>query len=464
MPVQQSYDPSAWNYNPLWINPPTPTQPGGGATDPTSIYNLWNYYQQIAQQQYQWGQQQFAQNSALTDQVVNDFLGKSRTLTGMGTSDLARYQGIFQPVENQLVADAASYAGAPRIAAEMGRAGATAAQAAEKGRQNALADLQAHGIDPSSGRYAALDNAERLQAAASVAGAQNTAREQAEATGRGLRSEAIQVGERYPGQIATELGGALTADAQAVQAKLANAASGVNLMGSPTQWGGLTDQAASIYANRQNALTRGGGGSSVNWPNQGKPGEYQDRINTGGGGGGGAGGSYPGGMSSQWSTPSGDFTPVDTGGGDSGYTDPGSYSDQGDMGGSYDTAGGDYGDYGDYGGDTYAQSGGAIDTGMPPPQPMGPTTGGIVPPSASPSAGAIQDDVPSRLSAHEYVIPRDVALWQGRKFYQHHIDKARQEMAGATAKPKMKPALNQRPTFRSRPMMPPPRPAIPGAI
>ena len=110
----------------------------------------------------------------------------------------------------------------------------------------------------------------------------------------------------------------------------------------------------------------------------------------------------------------------------------------------------------DYSGDAGAAAGGAIDVrGMPP---VGPTTGGFVNQNASPSGGIDTDDVPARLNAHEYVIPRDVALWHGRKFYQSHIDKAREEMGGATAKPKMKPALNAPPTFRSRPM------AIPGAM
>jgi len=470
-----------------------------------ALGNLWQYYQQIAQKQYDWAQGEYAKNSQLTDNLVNDYLGKSQMLTGMGASDLSRYQGIFQPIENQLVADAASYAGAPRIAAEMGRAGATAAQAGEAGRQNALADLRAYGIDPSAGRYADLDRASRMQEAASVAGAQNQARLAAEATGRGIRSEAIQVGQRYPGQIANELSSALAADTGAINARLANANTGANLFRNAVPWAQLAQQGAEGQVTAaQRALGTGGGtagfqvrpgsgggsggggggtavpGSSSSFrdpgwnrlpsaPSTGGGGGY------GGGGGGGGGGSAAGIINTGWqegeqygppssaAEPGGgddwsgwmDNAPDDAGWGNWQNTGPDDYG----MGGSSDDWSG-WMDSGDEG----AAAGGAINPRIMPPQalpvpqapPMGPTSGGFVNQSASPSAGIETDDVPARLNAHEYVIPRDVALWHGRKFYQSHIDKAREEMGGATAKPKMKPALNAPPTFRSQ--------AIPGAM
>src|SRR6516164_4074750 len=63
------------------------------------------------------------------------------------------------------------WASPQHIAAMMGQAEAGVQQAGEQARQSAIQDLQGYGIDPSAGRYAALDQASRVQTAASAAGA-----------------------------------------------------------------------------------------------------------------------------------------------------------------------------------------------------------------------------------------------------------------------------------------------------
>ncbi len=123
-----------------------------------------------------------------------------------------------------------------------------------------------------------------------------------------------------------------------------------------------------------------------------------------------------------------------------GYQDP--YNDYGGYGGGL-TGSGDYGigsDYGgatdyasagDFGGGDYAE-GGAIED-----------DGGAIPPSASPSNGAITDDVPAQLpsgkqinvNAREFVIPEDVARWKGEEFFQKLIAQSRQARVTAPAKP-----------------------------
>jgi hypothetical protein len=87
--------------------------------------------------------------------------------------------------------------------------------------------------------------------------------------------------------------------------------------------------------------------------------------------------------------------------------------------------------------------------------PPGATPGGSVPIHASPSFGVVTDDVPAMLTAHEFVIPKDVATWKGHEFYAKHIDQARKaqqafanrdDIGGETA-----PGIPQQPTFVSRP-------------
>jgi hypothetical protein len=77
--------------------------------------------------------------------------------------------------------------------------------------------------------------------------------------------------------------------------------------------------------------------------------------------------------------------------------------------------------------------------------------GGQVPHDASPSSGGAIDDVPARLTAGEFVVPKDVMQWKGEEWAQKEITKAREAKSQATAKPAIGPAPNEAPTFTSRP-------------
>ena len=111
----------------------------------------------MAPQVYEWGMQQYNKNQGNIDNMMRD---------------------------------AQSYASPQRVAQEMGMAQAGVMQGAEAGRQNSIRDLQSYGIDPSSGRYAALDNASRVMSGAMAAGAGNQQRMATEAAGNAMRNQA----------------------------------------------------------------------------------------------------------------------------------------------------------------------------------------------------------------------------------------------------------------------------------
>jgi hypothetical protein len=103
--------------------------------------------------------------------------------------------GMDQYYKNQgnidsMMRNAMTYASPQRIASEMGRAQAGVQQGAEAGRQSAIKDLQSFGVDPSSGRYAALDQASRVMSGAAAAGAGNQQREATVAQGGAMQSAA----------------------------------------------------------------------------------------------------------------------------------------------------------------------------------------------------------------------------------------------------------------------------------
>ena len=93
--------------------------------------------------------------------------------------------------------------------------------------------------------------------------------------------------------------------------------------------------------------------------------------------------------------------------------------------------------------------------GIPMRMPVGGTPGGPVPVHASPSMGAATDDVDAKLTAGEFVMPKDVSMWKGHEHFVKSIDKARQEMAQFKGRGDIggEPAhgIPQRPTFVSRP-------------
>jgi len=209
-----------------------------------SQYDTWNQdmnlsgqLDQFFQQQMQWGMQQFQANSQLTDQVVGDLLQNYGQLSGLGSQLMSMYQKDFQPEYQSLVNDANNSSSQARIQQAMGAAESGVAQSFNGQRQAALSDLQSFGVDPSSGRYAELDAAERTQQAAAQAGAGFQAEQATEATGRGLRSEALQIGSAMPGQATAAYNAAGQSATAAENAQLANSQEGVNMFNSAAQIG-----------------------------------------------------------------------------------------------------------------------------------------------------------------------------------------------------------------------------------
>lgn len=79
--------------------------------------------------------------------------------------------------------------------------------------------------------------------------------------------------------------------------------------------------------------------------------------------------------------------------------------------------------------------------------------GGSVPVAASPSRGRQTDDIPARLNAGEYVIPRDVVSHRGPDYFRNLIAESRRGRSGVSGPPpkaKLRPALNRAPSFVSR--------------
>lgn len=272
----------------------------------------------LAQQMNAWAQSTFAATSQITDQAVGNFFNVSQRMMGFAGGLTDQYNNLFAPENAQLIADANSYASPARMAVNMGMAGATQAQAGEAALRNSERDLLSYGIDPSSGRYAALNEAARVQNAANIAGAENMQRNADIATGQRMRSEAVQVGAQLPAAIANAQNTAIQANTGASNAELANANTGANLNRVPNEYLKTamdiklppTGQRSQSTGRSQHSATssspdsssgnrgsgsgsgQGGGSPGGGYPGGGGGPAWMPQHGGGGGGGGGRGGTY----------------------------------------------------------------------------------------------------------------------------------------------------------------------------
>ena len=159
-------------------------------------------------------------------------------------------------------------------------------------------NLQGYGIDPSSGRYADLEAANRTATAAAAAGAGTQSVRADESTALGLQNEALQYGVQLPGIAANFLNQANQATALSQNAATSTANTGANLMQLPNAYlntakvgyppiGNATSSTRSTQSNPSgNSGNSGSGGATPYTSSDGSQGVWDPAMQTGAGGGG----------------------------------------------------------------------------------------------------------------------------------------------------------------------------------
>lgn len=206
----------------------------------------------LGSEQLAWAKEQYGKDSKITGKVIDQFLADQAENSANAREDRARYESIFQPLEADLAKEAKDFATPERKDLEVGRAQAGVGQQFTQAREQAKSELESFGINPSSTRFAALDIGMRANEAAAKAGAGNQASEYVDAKADALRSEAINVGRGYPGQIAGAYQTALQAGSGATAGQLGTTASGASTMGTAPTYMGLGNQAVGTWGNTLN--------------------------------------------------------------------------------------------------------------------------------------------------------------------------------------------------------------------
>ena len=228
--------------------PPPPDYSGVAAANEKSAQLAY----QLGQDQLAWAKEQYGKDSTIYNRIVDSFLSDQDESSAAAAKDREFYEKNFQPLEKQLAQEAVSYDTAERRQKEMGAAQGQIANQFNAQRDNATKELEAYGIDPTSTRYAALDIGTRAAQAAAQASAGTAANNRVEDTARALRSEAINVGRGYPGQIAQSYSTA-TGAGQAAGAATGQATTiGGQTMGTAPSYMGLGNQAVGQWGNTLN--------------------------------------------------------------------------------------------------------------------------------------------------------------------------------------------------------------------
>lgn len=207
-----------------------------------------------SQEQLKWAREQDAANRELLQQVLGPQLEAQSNQADWAKKDRARYEGVYQPLEDNLIKDFQSYGSPERISQERGRAMADVASSFDAQRRNALQRLESFGVDPSQTRNAALDIGMRTAQAAATAGAGTNATRVAEDKSRALRADAINIGRGMPSQVAQSYGQAVAAGNSAIGGANSTFGTSAGAMGNPTSWGQM-GQAG--YQGAGNMMTQG---------------------------------------------------------------------------------------------------------------------------------------------------------------------------------------------------------------
>lgn len=137
----------------------------------------------------------------------------------LGDQQQNRYTDQFAQVEDRIASDAMNWDSQGRLNEQAAQAKADVMQSAAQARSANERSMASMGINPTSGRFAAMNRATDVQTALAAAGAQNQARDNVRAQAQGMRAQAAAVGQQVlsTGQQANTLGMQATQGANAAR-------------------------------------------------------------------------------------------------------------------------------------------------------------------------------------------------------------------------------------------------------
>lgn len=340
-----------------------------------------------------WAKTQYNNEKPYTDQVQQGMIDSMNFSNANAQKDRARYEQVYQPLENQIVSEATNWDSADRRNQARGQAVAGVGQSFDAADAAATANLERYGADPTSTRYASLDAGSKLARATAGAAASETADRSVQQTGINYRLQAANMGKGLPAQAVSDTGAGTSSGSAGVGAGNSTASTYMASLGNPMGWSSGVNQSI------------GGWGNMLGQQYQAQLGQFNANS----------------------------------------QQNQNAFQNSQTANSSSSGVGSALGSIAGMAGMLLLAEGGDVD------ETATPGAGGYLDPTMSPSGGAQTDDIPAtgpggsavRLNAHEFVMPADVVMHRGKDWMQKQVHKARKEMgdpnAGREAKPQVKP-------------------------
>jgi hypothetical protein len=179
----------------------------------------------LAKQTLAWNQTRQAQQDPLIAKIAQQQIASADTNTARADDQWNTYKTLFQPVEAKMVEDANNFDSPERQALMASQAGADVTKSYQGALDSNQRNMERMGVNPNSGKFAAINNETNLAQAKDTAGAMNNARNGVITQGLALRAGAANFGRNMPNT-------GLAADSLALNggnAAVGNMATGANM-------------------------------------------------------------------------------------------------------------------------------------------------------------------------------------------------------------------------------------------
>lgn len=209
---------------------------------------------------------------ALSQEVTRDQLATSRQQQAWAKEDRSRYQGVFQPLQDEYIERARDWDSPERQAALAAEARADVIGNASLQQQAGNRALAASGVNPASGRYQGVNRSADLATGLAAAGAQNNARSQVRGQALALRESAINLGNGLPVSASNSAAMGLNAGSTAMGTNMAANSQAMNATGLMSQgfqgqmqgYAGQAGTLNSLYGNQLQGWSAGQQASAQN--------------------------------------------------------------------------------------------------------------------------------------------------------------------------------------------------------
>jgi hypothetical protein len=196
----------------------------------------------IAKDQLAWERDRAAVQDPLVQRIVNQQITQGDTNQARADEQWNIYKNLFQPVEQRMVDDANNFDSQERKDRMAGQAAADVTQSYANTADQNQRQMERMGINPNSGRFAAINNEVNLNRAKDTAGAMNTARTNTELQGLALRQGVAQFGRNMPNTGLAADAAALNGGNSAVSnMNASNAARNASMASAQNWFGGATN-------------------------------------------------------------------------------------------------------------------------------------------------------------------------------------------------------------------------------